>query len=67
MWIPYLSTWEDPVTMLQVFGERYQDGRLAPRNNRGKARRAEDGLRTVGQVHARLGGGQICARTHMAA
>jgi G:T-mismatch repair DNA endonuclease (very short patch repair protein) len=53
---PYLSTWEDPVPMLQVFGERYQDGRLAPRHKPVKARTVEDGLRSVGQAHARLGG-----------
>jgi hypothetical protein len=46
---PYLSTWGDPVPMLQVFGERYRDGRLAPRHKPVKAR-------TVGQAHARLGG-----------
>jgi hypothetical protein len=27
---PYLKAWEDPVPLLQVFGERYQYGRLAP-------------------------------------
>jgi hypothetical protein len=26
----YLSTWEDPIPMIQVFGERYRDGRLSP-------------------------------------
>jgi hypothetical protein len=35
---PHLSTWDDPVPMLQVFGERYRDGRLLPRNNPVKAR-----------------------------
>jgi hypothetical protein len=45
---PYLSTWDDPVPMLQVFGERYRDGRLAPRNNPVKARAVEDGIRAVG-------------------
>jgi hypothetical protein len=42
--------------MLQVFGEGYRDGRLAPRHNPVKARTVEDGLRAVGQAHARLGG-----------
>jgi hypothetical protein len=27
---PYLKTWADRVPILQVFGERYRDGRLAP-------------------------------------
>jgi hypothetical protein len=52
---PYLTTWEDPVPMLQVFGERYRDGRLAPRHKPVKARTVEDGIRAVGQAHARLG------------
>jgi hypothetical protein len=52
---PYLSTWEDPVTMLQVFGERYRDCRLVPRHKPFKYRTVEDGLRAVGQAHARLG------------
>jgi hypothetical protein len=42
--------------MLQVFGENYQDGWLAPRHRPVKARTVEDGLRAVGQAHARLGG-----------
>jgi hypothetical protein len=53
---PYLRTWTDPVPILQVFGERYRDGRLAPLKNPVKARTVEDALRAVGQAHARLGG-----------
>jgi hypothetical protein len=49
---PYLSTWEDPVPMLQVFGERYRDGRLPPRHKPIKATTVEDGLRAVGQAQA---------------
>jgi hypothetical protein len=52
---PYLKTWADPVPILQVFGERYRDGRLAPLKNPVKARTVEDALRAVGQAHARLG------------
>jgi hypothetical protein len=52
---PYLSNWEDLVPMFQVFGERYRDVRLAPRHKPVKARAVEDGLRAVGQEHARLG------------
>jgi hypothetical protein len=53
---PYLRTWTDPVPMLQVFGKRYRDGRLAPLKQSVKARTVEDALRAVGQAHARLGG-----------
>jgi hypothetical protein len=35
---PYLKTWADPVPILQVFGEQYRDGRLAPLKNPVKAR-----------------------------
>jgi hypothetical protein len=52
---PYLRTWADPVPILQVFGERYRDGRLTPLKNPIKARTVEDALRAVGQAHARLG------------
>jgi hypothetical protein len=53
---PYLWTWTDPVPILQVFGERYRDGRLTPLKKSVKARTVEDALRAVGQAHARLGG-----------
>jgi hypothetical protein len=53
---PYLTTWEDPVPMLQVIGERYRDGRLDPRHKPVKSRTVEYVIRAVGQVDARLGG-----------
>jgi hypothetical protein len=40
--------------LLQVFGERYRDVRLAPCKKPIRARTVEDGLRVVGQVHATL-------------
>jgi hypothetical protein len=52
---PYLQTWDDPISIIQVFGERNHDGRLAPLHNALKARRVEDALRAVGQAHVRLG------------
>jgi hypothetical protein len=52
---PLLQTWDDPVPIIQVFGERYHDGRLAPKQNSVKSRTVEDALRAVGQAHARLG------------
>jgi hypothetical protein len=53
---PYLRTWADTVPILQVFGKRYRDGRMAPLKNPVKARTVENALRPVGQAHARLGG-----------
>jgi hypothetical protein len=53
---PYLQTWTDPVPILQVFGERYRNGRLTPLKHSVKALTVEDALRVVGQAHARLGG-----------
>jgi hypothetical protein len=53
---PYLRTWTDPIPILQVFGERYRDGRLPPLKKSVKARTVEEALRAVGQAHARLGG-----------
>jgi hypothetical protein len=52
---PYLQTWDDPVPIIQVFGERYHDGILAPKQHSAKSRTVEDALRDVGQAHARLG------------
>jgi hypothetical protein len=51
----HLSTWDDPVPMLQVFGERYRDGRLLPRNNPVKARTVEDGICALGQAFSLRG------------
>jgi hypothetical protein len=51
---PYLQTWDDPVPIIQVFGERYRDGRLAPKQNSVKSRTVEDAICAVGQAHARL-------------
>jgi hypothetical protein len=45
---PHLSTWDDPVPMLQVFGERYRYGLLALRNNPVKAHTVEDDIRGTG-------------------
>jgi hypothetical protein len=43
---PYLQTWDDPVPIIQVFGERYRNG-LAPKQNSVKPRTVEDALRAV--------------------
>jgi hypothetical protein len=49
---PYITTWENPVPMLQVFGEIYRDGCMVPHNKPIKARTVGDGIRSVGQAHA---------------
>jgi hypothetical protein len=56
---PFMRRWEDPVSLLQVFGERYCDGRLAPRQNAVRARTVEDAMRAMGQMFARLGSPDI--------
>jgi hypothetical protein len=43
------------VPIIQVFGERYRDGRLPPLKNAIKVRTVEDALRAIVQAHARLG------------
>jgi hypothetical protein len=53
---PYLKALADPGPMLQVFGERYRDGRLALHKKTVRGQTVEDGLRAIGQAHARLGG-----------
>jgi hypothetical protein len=50
----YLQTWNDPIPIIQVFGERHCNGKIAPLHNAIKYRTVEDALRAVGQAH--LGG-----------
>jgi hypothetical protein len=50
-----LSEVDDKVPLLQIFGARYRDGRLAPRQKSVRSRTVEDALRSVGQTFARLG------------
>jgi hypothetical protein len=52
---PYLRRWEDPVPLLQVFGERYRDSRLVPRGNAVRARAVEDAMCAVGQTFTKWG------------
>jgi hypothetical protein len=51
---PYLQTWDDPVPIIQVFGERYRDGRLTPLYNVVKSHTVEDTLHALGQAHTRF-------------
>jgi hypothetical protein len=50
----YLRTRDDLVPILQVFGGRYRDGRLAPLKNPNKSRTVEDALGAMSQAYARL-------------
>ena len=52
---PYLSEVADPVPLLQVFGLRWQDGRIAPSGKPNWARSVEDAIRLVSQKFPSLG------------
>lgn len=52
---PLLATVTDPIPYLQVFGQRYRDGRLAKDGKPVYARTVEDALRQIGQTMASLG------------
>jgi hypothetical protein len=52
---PFLRRWSDPIPVLQVFGQRYRDGRIAPSGKCVRSRTVKDALRAVGQAFARLG------------
>jgi hypothetical protein len=44
----YLRTWDGPIPIIQVFGERYRNGRLTPLQNAVKSRMVEDAPHAVG-------------------
>ena len=46
---------QDPIPLLQVFGHRYRDGRIAPSGEQVKSRTVEDAIRAVGQTYASMG------------
>ena len=50
-----LTAVADPVLLLQIFAQRYRDGRLAPSQKPVRSRTVEDALRAVGQGFARMG------------
>ena len=52
---PYLSDIEDPITLLQVYGQRYRTGQLAPHQRPVRSRTVEDSWRAIGQTLAMLG------------
>jgi hypothetical protein len=49
----------DPVPILQIFGARYRDGRIAPSKKLVRAGSVDDALRAVGQTFARMGSKDI--------
>jgi hypothetical protein len=56
---PFLKTYRDPIPILQIFAQRYRDGRIAPSKMQVKSRTVEDALRAVGQKFARMGAPDI--------
>lgn len=56
---PFLRTFTDPIPILQIFAQRYRDGRLAPSQMQVRSRTVEDAIRAVGQKFARLGAKDI--------
>jgi hypothetical protein len=52
---PFLRQHADPVPILQVFAQRYRDGRIAPSGRQVAARTVEDAIRAVAQAHTILG------------
>jgi hypothetical protein len=52
---PFLRTCFDPVPIIQVFAQRYRDGRIAPKGNPVRSGTVEDAVRAVGQAFTHLG------------
>ena len=52
---PWLYEIDDPVPILQVYGARYRDGRVAPRCKPVRAGTVSDALRAIGQAFASVG------------
>lgn len=52
---PSLQQFTDPVPILQIFGQRYRDGRIAPSGRQVASRTVEDAIRAVAQTHSSLG------------
>jgi hypothetical protein len=52
---PWLFEVPDRLPILQVFGARYRDGRLAPMHKPVRSRTVEHALRAVGQTFAHMG------------
>jgi hypothetical protein len=52
---PWFTDQDDPIPYLQVFGQRYRDGRLAPGQKPVRSRTVADALCLVGQTYKLLG------------
>ena len=52
---PRLQQYTDPIPFLQIFGQRYRDGRIAPSQREVRSRTVEDAIRAVAQKHTSLG------------
>ena len=52
---PYLTDIQDPIALLQVYGQRYRTGVLAPHGRPVRSRTVEDSWRAIGQTLAMLG------------
>jgi hypothetical protein len=56
---PFVRHCQYPVAIIQVFAQRYRDGRIAPKGRSVKSGTVEDAVRAVGQAFAQLGGADI--------
>jgi hypothetical protein len=52
---PLLENLPDPIPHLQIFAQRYRDGRLAKNGDPVRARTVEEAVRAIGQTMASLG------------
>jgi hypothetical protein len=55
----FLRAWSDPIPVLQVFGQRYRDGRIVPIKKYVRSRTVEDALWEIGQTFARMGAPEV--------
>jgi hypothetical protein len=56
---PFMRRCYDPIPLLQVFAQRYRDGRITPRHNAVRSDTVSDAVRAAGQTFARLGARDI--------
>jgi ABC-type branched-subunit amino acid transport system substrate-binding protein len=56
---PFVRNCDDPIPIIQVFAQRYRDGRGAPNRNTVRSGTVEDAVRAVGQAFTQLGSTDI--------
>jgi hypothetical protein len=61
---PFMRRCDNRVPILQVFAQRYHDGRIVPGNNTIRSATVSDAVRVVGQAFARLGANDIHKDAH---